>query len=139
MKSPRQAAARLAAMLPCALALAFAGCNGCSEPEETAPPTEIPAAAPPPSASVALEEDAGAPDAEIDAGKPKGPAGDPTGVVACCKAIRQNAASALADQKESMLRAADTCDALVRTPESRRALIAVRGMLAGAQLPSQCK
>ncbi|HMY19830.1 MAG TPA: acyltransferase, partial [Polyangium sp.] len=78
-------------------------------------------------------------DAAADAAVKTGGGGDPTGVRACCNALRQNANSAPLDQKGTLLSAAAMCDGLVNSPQGKQALSAVRGMLKGANMPASCK
>jgi hypothetical protein len=148
MNHSRLITALCAAIMPFALALAV---QGCSNKDEETPPAQpsaapTPTPAPTPSAPVVLKtegEDAGA-DATDDAADasdaaPKAGGGDPTGVRACCNALRQNANSAPLDQKGSLLSAAAMCDGLVNNPQGRQALSAVRGLLKGANMPASCK
>jgi hypothetical protein len=62
--------------------------------------------------------------------------GDPTGIRACCSAIRQNAASQPLTMQGSFLAAAAACDALVNNPQGRAALGQVRALLGGAAPPA---
>jgi hypothetical protein len=132
----------------CALAFPFGVAfvtNGCGHKDEDATPTTTVAAAPTPTptptptVTMTPEEDAGAAaDADADAPKVTG-GGDPTGVRACCAALAQNAGSAPLDQKPLLLQAAAVCNGLVNNPQGRAALSQVRGILRGANMPSQCK
>jgi hypothetical protein len=70
--------------------------------------------------------------------KPTGTA-DPTGIAACCKALRQNAPSAPPDQQGAMLIAAGVCDTLKNDPQGKAVLSQVRAMLASANVPSTCR
>lgn len=132
----------LAALLPVALA-ASQGCKG--DPEETAP-AAVPAPPPTPTplTTIAPEEpDAGA-DAATDAAedadaKKPGYGGDPTGIRACCSALRQNAKSAPPEQQGAYAAAAGVCSGLVGSPQGRQALAQVRAALAGAGVPAACK
>jgi hypothetical protein len=65
--------------------------------------------------------------------------GDPTGIAACCNALRQNAASAPLQYKGNYLAAAGACDAMRNNPQGRAALAGVRAALAGAQVPAACR
>lgn len=65
--------------------------------------------------------------------------GDPTGIAACCAALRQNAASAPIQYKGNYLAAAAACDAMRNNPQGRAALAGVRSALAGAQVPAACQ
>jgi len=146
MNHTRYITALCAAVLPLALALVA---NGCGNKEEETPapvPSAAPAPTPTPTAPTPLvvEEDAGSDasdggDDAGDGGKKVVGTGDPTGIRACCNALRQNANSAPLDQKGSYLAAAGMCDGLVNSPQGRQALVAVRGMLKGAGAPAQCK
>lgn len=132
----------LAALLPVALA-ASQGCKG--DPEETAP-AAVPAPPPTPTplTTIAPEEpDAGA-DAATDAAedadaKKPGYGGDPTGIRACCSALRQNAKSAPPEQQGAYMMAAGACDAVRNSPQGRAALSQVRAALRGANVPSSCR
>ena len=147
MNHSRFLTALCAAVLPFALALAAQGCG--KNDDDATPPTPSAAPTPTPTPSAAppmvlkTEEDAGsdaAEDAAADAAvKPTGGGGDPTGIKACCNALRQNANSAPLDQKGTLLSAAALCDGLVSSPQGRAALSQVRGMLKGAGAPAQCK
>lgn len=70
--------------------------------------------------------------------KPTG-GGDPSGIAACCAALRGNAASAPPEHQSSMLLAAGVCDTLRNDPQGRAVLGQVRAMLAGANVPSSCR
>lgn len=133
----------------CALAFPFGVAlfaNGCGSKETEAPattaaPAPTPTPTPTPTVTMTPEEDAGADaaaDADADAPKVTG-SGDPTGVRACCAALAQNANSAPLDQKPMLLQAAAICTGLVNNPQGRAGLASVRGMLRGANLPSQCR
>ncbi len=65
--------------------------------------------------------------------------GDPTGIAACCAALRQNANSAPITQKGAYLAAAGACQSLVSSPQGKAALSGVRALLAGASVPSPCR
>ncbi|HRI65498.1 MAG TPA: hypothetical protein PK156_14720, partial [Polyangium sp.] len=103
MNHSRLLTALCAAVLPFALAFAAPGCG--KSDEENTPVASTPPPPPPPAPSAAppvqlkMEEDAGA-DAADDAADASDGAvkatggGDPTGVRACCSALRQNANSA---------------------------------------------
>jgi hypothetical protein len=135
----------------CALVFPFAVAlvaNGCGNKEDDAPATT--AAPPPPPATttptpavtMTPEEDAGVADADAGdaaADGPKGTGGDATGIRACCAALNQNAASAPLDQKPMYLQAAAVCQGLVNNPQGRAALVQLRGILRGANMPSSCK
>lgn len=60
------------------------------------------------------------------------------GIAACCAALRQNANHAPPDQKAPMLQAAAICDGLRNSPQGKAALVQVRAMLRGANMPSSC-
>lgn len=121
--------------------------NGCSskgsEEAVTTAPISTPAPTPTPTPTVVMmpEEDAGAAldaSADADAKKPTG-TGDATGIRACCAALAQNANSAPLDQKPGYLQAAAVCNGLVNSPQGRGALVQLRGLLRGANMPSSCK
>lgn len=148
MNHSRLLTALCAAVLPFALAFAAQGCGKSDEdstppPQPSAAPTPTPTPTAPP-VQLKTEEDAG-----VDAGEDAADAsdgaikvtggGDPTGVRACCSALRQNANSAPLDQKGTLLSAAALCDGLVNSPQGKQALSAVRGMLKGANMPASCK
>lgn len=144
MKAKRIVTVLCALTFPFAVALLANGCGG----KETEPPpatTSAPAPTPTPTPTVNMvpEEDAGAADADAgdaDADAPKATGSfDPTGIKACCAALNQNAASAPLDQKPMYLQAAAVCQGLINSPQGRQALIAVRGALRGANVPSSCK
>ena len=132
-------AAAVALAMPAAVAvIGSGGCSGADDEE-----TEVTLAAnmpPPPAASVPLEDPAVAPTASASASaKPKGPAPDPTGLKLCCDALRNNAKTAPDDQKEAISRAADVCESVRNSPQARPGLVAVRGILKGANMPAECK
>lgn len=149
MNQPRLFTALCAAVFPFALAFAAQGCgNKDKDNEVPAQPSAVPTPTPTPSAAppveLKTEEDAGADaadtaDASDGAVKASGTGADPTGVRRCCQALRQNANSAPLDQKGPMLSAAAMCDGLVNSPQGRQALVAVRGLLKGASVPSSCQ
>ncbi|MFO0586222.1 MAG: acyltransferase [Polyangiaceae bacterium] len=121
--------------------------NGCGnkdsgEPATTAAPPPAPTPTPTPTAVMVPEEDAGADgdagDADADAPKVTG-SGDATGIRACCAALAGNANSAPLDQKPMYLQAAAVCQGLVNSPQGRGALVQLRGILRGANMPSSCK
>lgn len=64
---------------------------------------------------------------------------DPTGIGACCKALRQNAPTAPLEYQSTMLIAAGVCDTLRNDPAGKAALAQVRGMLKGANIPADCR
>jgi hypothetical protein len=124
-----------------ALALSLSvGCGDKDEETEPVPAPVLPAA----SAEVPVEPEpepsASAPAASASAAKPKAAgSGDPTGMRQCCVSLRQNAGSAPDDQKEAYGRAADTCDAMVKSPQGRQALSQVANILKSAKLPPACQ
>jgi hypothetical protein len=71
--------------------------------------------------------------------KKAGGTGDPTGIAACCQALRQNAKSAPPHQQGAYIAAAGACDALRTNPQGRAALGQVRAMLLGANVPASCR
>ena len=144
MKAKRIVTVCCALTFPFAVALLANGCGG----KETEPPpatTSAPAPTPTPTPTVNMvpEEDAGAADADAgdaDADAPKATGSfDPTGIKACCTALNQNAASAPLDQKPMYLQAAAVCQGLINSPQGRQALVGLRGILRGANMPSACK
>ena len=145
MKVRRYVMASAAVMAPFVLsAVLWVGCNACSSGETDAPP--IPSAsAPTPSASatVAPDEDAGTSDASDAAADAPADAkvvtGDPTGLKACCIALRNNVTSVPADQAPVYLGAADVCDAAVKTQQTRQGLIQIRTFLKNAKVPAACQ
>lgn len=134
--------------LLCPLAVVMAS-NGCKKDEEEPPPPvptpvePAPTPTPAPIATMMPEEDAGAEDAaadaDADAGKKPAAVGDPSGIRACCQALRQNAKSAPPEQQGAYLAAASACDGLANSPQGRQALAGLRSILLGAQLPASCK
>ncbi|HVJ14014.1 MAG TPA: hypothetical protein VM686_01175 [Polyangiaceae bacterium] len=94
------------------IALAGVGYLGCDKDE---PPPPLPAAAPPsvaqtPQPVVEVQpEDAGVADAAEDADASKRTGGSPAGLMACCKALEQNAESAPEPNKTHMKNFAATC------------------------------
>jgi hypothetical protein len=146
MNHSRLITALCAAIMPFALALAAQGCSNKDDETPPAQPSAAPTPAPTPSAPTVLktEDDAGVPaaddaGADADAAPKATGGGDPTGVKACCAALRQNAKSAPLDQQGSLLSAAAMCDGLVNNPQGRQALSAVRGLLKGANMPASCQ
>lgn len=71
--------------------------------------------------------------------KAAGGGADPTGIGACCSALRQNAKSAPPEQQSGLLLAAGVCDTLRNDPSGRAVLAQVRAALAGANVPSTCR
>ncbi len=68
-----------------------------------------------------------------------GGAGGSDGIAACCQALRQNAGSAPLDQKPMYIQAAAVCEGLRNSPQGKAALVQVRGLLRGANMPSSCR
>jgi hypothetical protein len=68
-----------------------------------------------------------------------GTGGDPTGIAACCSAIRQNSKSAPLDQQGMYIAAAALCDSLKNNPQGKAALGQVRAALRGAGVPGACQ
>lgn len=108
--------------------------------DEPPPPLPTPKAAPEPEAPLELKpEDAGLPPVEE---KPKTTAKrrTPVGLTQCCKALRQNAASAPEPTKGYMLYAAQLCDGAVAQGQGQSTAIGmIRSALQGAGLPGDCK
>jgi hypothetical protein len=144
MKAKRIVPVLCALVFPFAVALLANGCGGKeTEPAPaTSAPAPVPSPTPTPTVQMVPEEDAGA-DADAsdaDADAPKGTGSfDPTGIRACCNALTQNANSAPLDQKPMYIQAAAVCQGLVNSPQGKQALVGIRGMLRGANMPSQCK
>lgn len=69
----------------------------------------------------------------------KPPQGDPTGLAACCSALRQNARSAPPDQRHYYLTAAAMCDSMRHNPQGRAMIAQMRQQMRGARLPSACR
>jgi len=143
MKSSRSLTLLLAALVPVAV---LGGCKGCNKDDDDAKPAAS-ASAPPPASSpapvttVVPEEDAGTPDAGIDAGPPHpGGGGWGSGSLAkCCAALMQNANSAPLDQKGYYLAAANACNGMRNTSAGQQAFANIRSFLAGAKMPAACK
>jgi hypothetical protein len=76
---------------------------------------------------------------EIFRNAKKAAGGDATGIAACCAALAQNAKSAPPQQQGAYLAAAGACNAVRSSPQGRAALAQVRAMLAGANVPAQCR
>lgn len=144
MKAKRIVPVLCALVFPFAVALIASGCGDKeTETPTTVAPAPTPTPTPTPTVQLVPEEDAGAADADAgdaDADAPKATGSyDPTGIRACCAALSQNAASAPLDQKPMYLQAAAVCQGLVNSPQGRQALVGIRGMLRGANVPSSCK
>jgi hypothetical protein len=73
--------------------------------------------------------------------KKAGGGGDPTGIAACCAAIRSNGKSAPLAQQGVYASAAAACDAVRTNPQGRAALATARGILSagGGQIPAACQ
>lgn len=132
-------------LVPFAVLSMAANKCGSNEDDDKVTPTAAPTPTPTPLPTVEVgpedagidAEDADAADADADA-KPVG-VGDPTGVRACCAALRQNAKSAPLQQQGAYLLAAGACDAMINNPQGRQGLASLRGMLGGAGMPAACK
>ena len=137
-------AALTATLLPFVLALVV---NGCKKEEEPPPPPPPPPPTPvvtAPPAVVAPEEDAGADadagDASDGAVKKSGPPSDPSGLKACCNALRQNGPTMPPPFNSYAPAAAGACDALAASARDRAsALATIRGMMKGAGMPAACQ
>lgn len=134
-------------LVPLAVLSMAANKCGSNEDDDQTVPTTKPTPTPTPTPTVEIPpQDAGtdaedatdAADADADADA-KVVGGDPTGVRACCAALRQNAKSAPLQQQGAYLLAAGACDAMVNNPQGRAGLSSLRGMLGGAGLPAACK
>jgi hypothetical protein len=142
MKSSRVGTIVLATLVP---VLILGGCKSCkNDDDDVKPATSVsapPPAPPPPPATVVPEEDAGPPDAGIDAGHPVGPGGGFGGgtLSKCCAALQQNANSAPLDQKAYYLAAANACNGMRNAPAGQQAFSNIRAFLAGAKMPPACK
>ena len=119
---------------------------GCKKKEEEPPPPPIPAAAPAPPpapAPVVVEVDAGAPaPTAAPAVKPtgKGAPADPTGLMACCNALAQNAASMPPPNNGYALQAAALCKTLASAGLGKGGASAqIAAQMKGANLPPACK
>ena len=146
MKVTRIVSVVVALGFPFMLAAVTNGCSGCGDKETdaatsaTVAPAPTPTPTPTPTVTMTPEEDAGVDAAEdADADAPKVTGGDATGIRACCAALAQNANSAPLDQKPAYLQAAAVCQGLVNSPQGRQALVQLRGILRGANMPSSCK
>ena len=71
--------------------------------------------------------------------KVAGGGGDPTGIRACCQALKQNSVSAPPQQKGAYLAAYGACQAALSSAQGRAALAGVRAMLAGVGAPAACR
>ncbi|MFT3766448.1 MAG: hypothetical protein QM820_13185 [Minicystis sp.] len=69
----------------------------------------------------------------------KPPQGDPTGLAACCAALRQNARSAPPEQRSYYLTAAAVCDGLRNNPQGRQMIAQMRQQLRGTPMPGACR
>lgn len=143
MKPTRLFTVLTAMVLPFAAAAVTNGCGNKEDPAPvtTAAPVQTQTPTPTPTVTMTPEEDAGsdaAADADADAPKATG-TGDPTGIRRCCAALAQNANSAPLDQKPMYLQAAAVCNGLVNSPQGRGALVQLRGILRGANMPSSCQ
>lgn len=69
----------------------------------------------------------------------KPPQGDPTGLAACCAALRQNARSAPPEQRHYLLTAAAVCDSMRHNPQGRAMIAQLRQQARGAHLPAACR
>lgn len=141
MKRARSAA--FFALVP-VLMLSLTNCSSCKKDDEP-PPVSSAAPTPTPTpvttATIAPEEDAGAPvDAGTDAGHHPNPGGGSASSIAkCCAALQQNANSAPLDQKAYYLQAAAACQGMKNTPSAQQAFGQLRAFLAGAKMPGACK
>lgn len=117
--------------------LLLGAASGCQN-KETPPP--LPTAKPPATASTVVltppeDEDAGAVKKPVKKGT-----GSPGGLAACCKALRQNAASAPPETQGHMLNAAAACDAANATGVGKAVFGGqLSGLLRGAGMPPACK
>jgi hypothetical protein len=117
------------------VALSVASCK-CNKEEEIPPMPSAPAvnSTPPPPVELVVE-DAGpdAEDADADAKKATGPY-NPTGLMACCNALAQNAKSAPPTQAPFMLQAAAACKAAAASGNTAGVNAALRsGGMAGCK------
>ena len=141
MKRARSAA--FFALVP-VLMLSLTNCSSCKKDDEP-PPVSSAAPTPTPTpvttATIAPEEDAGAPvDAGVDAGHHPNPGGGAAGSIAkCCAALQQNANSAPMEQKMYYMAAAQYCNGMRNTPAGQQAFAQIRAFLAGAKMPDACK
>ncbi len=115
----------------------------CKKDEPPPPLPAAPVAAEPAAAEAPLQlvpEDAGKPPEPADS-KPKATgAKASSGLGACCKALRQNAASAPPPNDGYMKYAADLCDTMAKSGQGKDTIVgAVRTALKGAGLPADCK
>lgn len=145
MSQYKPQAARILLILSALGAIAALPSLACEpETDETVPIATAPVSAPPAASSALLEpeEHDGGTDADaIGAGGtgPKRPAGDPTGLAACCSALERNAALAPAEQKGAYLAAAGACNAARKNPSGRAVLAQVRRILRDASVPIACQ
>jgi hypothetical protein len=145
MKRSRSVTVVLAALVPVMILSLGNGCtcNKKDDDDKPAPSASAPPPAPTPTTPVAVvpEEDAGAPDAAADAGKPPvGPGGGGAygSIAKCCAALQQNANSAPMEQKGYYMAAASACNGLRNTPSAQQAFGQLRAFLAGAKMPGAC-
>jgi len=69
----------------------------------------------------------------------KPPAGDPSGLAACCAALRGNARMAPPEQRQYYLMAAAACDSMRTNPQGRAMIAQLRGQMRGQPLPGACR
>lgn len=68
-----------------------------------------------------------------------GTGGDPSGIAACCAAIRQNMGSAPLQYQGMYAAAAGACQSAIGNPQGKQALGSVRAMLTMAGVPAACR
>jgi hypothetical protein len=69
----------------------------------------------------------------------KPPTGDPSGLAACCAALRGNAKMAPPEQRQYYLMAASVCDSMRQNPQGRAMIAQLRQQMRGQPMPSSCK
>lgn len=114
----------------------------CKKDEPPPPLPAAPPAAEPVAAQAPLQlvpEDAGKPPEPADKPKATAPKAS-SGLASCCKALRQNAASAPPPNDGYMKYAADICDMAAKSGQDKASIVgSIRAALKGAGLPADCK
>jgi len=114
---------------------------GCKKDEPPPPlPSAAPAATPTPTAALELAPEPAPVDSAPDAGKKPGGGVAGPGLMNCCKALLQNAASAPPPNNLYMTQAGQLCTAMVQGGQgSGPILSAIAGKMGGANMPTACR